>query len=101
MHLVHIDGIIHGIRFRIYLTTGVLHTKTESIGNILYQLIQIEFLAFEDGFLAVKHRHLQYFFHKESQTFRLLYAVAQAAGSLTFACSKVPEGFVNINVLIL
>ena len=30
-----------------------------------------------------------------------LYAVAQAAGSLTFACSKVPEGFVNINVLIL
>ena len=30
-----------------------------------------------------------------------LYAVAQAAGSLTFACAKVPQGFVNINVLIL
>ena len=30
-----------------------------------------------------------------------IYAVEQAEGSITFACSKLPEGFVNFNVLIL
>lgn len=30
-----------------------------------------------------------------------LYAVAQAEGALTFACSKLPEGYINFNILIL
>ena len=72
MHLIDEDGRIDSLDLSIDLTARMLHTKCEGTGNRLQEFVEVEFLLLEGGLLAVEHRHLEHFLHKEAQALRLV-----------------------------
>ena len=72
MYLIDKDGRIDGFYFCIDMSSGVLHSQRERRGDVLQQLVEVEFLLLERYRLLVEHRHLQHLLHEEAQAFRLV-----------------------------
>ena len=72
MYLIDEDSRIDGLNLRINLTTRMLYTQGEGLGNLLYHFVQVELLLLEHHTLLVEHRHLEHFLYQEAQTLGLI-----------------------------
>ena len=72
VYLVDEDSRIHSLDLRIDMASSMFHSQRECRGDVLQQLVEVEFLLLERYRLFVEHRHLQHLLHKEAQTFRLV-----------------------------
>ena len=72
MYLIDEDSRIDGLNLRINLTTRMLYTQGEGLGNLLYHFVQVELLLLEHHTLLVEHRHLEYLLYQETQTLGLI-----------------------------
>ena len=72
VHLIDIHGRVDSLNLCIYLSTRMFHAQGECGGDILYHLVEIQFLLLKHHALLVEHRHLQHLLHEEAQAFRLV-----------------------------